>query len=52
MHYAGISVDMDPLMALANKYNLFVVEDAAQAIDSFYKEKPIETFFLNSLQLI
>ena len=43
VHYAGISVDMDPLMALANKYNLFVVEDAAQAIDSFYKKKPLGT---------
>jgi dTDP-4-amino-4,6-dideoxygalactose transaminase len=32
---------MDKIMALANKYNLFVVEDAAQAIDSFYKGKPL-----------
>jgi dTDP-4-amino-4,6-dideoxygalactose transaminase len=41
VHYAGIACDMDKLMALANKHNLFVVEDAAQAIDSFYKEKPL-----------
>ncbi|MDD4148516.1 MAG: dTDP-4-amino-4,6-dideoxygalactose transaminase [Bacteroidales bacterium] len=36
VHYAGVACDMDKIMALANKYNLFVVEDAAQAIDSFY----------------
>ncbi|MBA3679579.1 MAG: dTDP-4-amino-4,6-dideoxygalactose transaminase [Bacteroidetes bacterium] len=41
VHYAGIACDMDKLMALANKHNLFVVEDAAQAIDSFYKGKPL-----------
>jgi len=36
VHYAGVSCDMDKIMQLAAKYNLFVVEDAAQAIDSFY----------------
>lgn len=41
VHYAGIACDMDKIMALANKYNLFVVEDAAQAIDSFYKQRPL-----------
>lgn len=41
VHYAGISCDMDKIMSLANKYNLFVVEDAAQAIDSFYKDRPL-----------
>ena len=41
IHYAGISCDMAKIMALANKYNLFVVEDAAQAIDSFYNQKPL-----------
>ncbi len=41
VHYAGISCDMDKIMKLANKYNLFVVEDAAQAIDSYYKDKPL-----------
>lgn len=39
VHYAGIACDMDKIMDLANKYNLFVVEDAAQAIDSFYTGK-------------
>lgn len=41
VHYAGIACDMDTIMALAHKYDLFVVEDAAQAIDSFYKGKPL-----------
>ena len=36
VHYAGVACDMDIIMRLANKYSLFVVEDAAQAIDSFY----------------
>src|SRR5688572_29775102 len=39
VHYAGIACDMDKLMQLAEKHNLFVVEDAAQAIDSYYKQK-------------
>lgn len=36
VHYAGIACDMDKIMDLANKYNLYVIEDAAQAIDSYY----------------
>lgn len=36
VHYAGVACDMDKIMALADQYNLFVVEDAAQAIDSFF----------------
>lgn len=41
VHYAGISCDMDPLLALAAKHNIKVVEDAAQAIDSYYKSQPL-----------
>jgi dTDP-4-amino-4,6-dideoxygalactose transaminase len=36
VHYAGIACDMDKIMTLAEKYDLLVIEDAAQAIDSFY----------------
>ncbi len=36
VHYAGVACDMDKIMTLATKYNLLVVEDAAQAIDSYY----------------
>lgn len=36
VHYAGLACEMDQIMKLANERNLFVVEDAAQAIDSYY----------------
>ncbi len=41
VHYAGVACDMNAIMRLARKYNLFVVEDAAQAIDSFYKRRAL-----------
>jgi dTDP-4-amino-4,6-dideoxygalactose transaminase len=41
VHYAGIACDMDSIMNLAEKYHLLVIEDAAQAIDSYYKGKPL-----------
>ena len=41
VHYAGMACDMDVIMELAAKYNLFVVEDAAQAVDSFYQGIPL-----------
>ncbi len=40
-HYAGIACKMDVIMSLAEKYGLFVVEDAAQAIDSFFENRPL-----------
>ena len=39
VHYAGVACDMDTIMDLANKYKLYVIEDAAQAIDSYYTGK-------------
>lgn len=36
VHYAGVSCDMDKIMEIATKHNLYVIEDAAQAIDSFF----------------
>jgi dTDP-4-amino-4,6-dideoxygalactose transaminase len=41
VHYAGVACDMDKIMNLANKYNLIVIEDAAQGIDSYYKGKAL-----------
>jgi dTDP-4-amino-4,6-dideoxygalactose transaminase len=41
VHYAGVACDMDAIMDLAKEYGIFVIEDAAQAIDSFYKGKPL-----------
>ena len=43
VHYAGVGCEMDTIMALADKYNLFVVEDAAQGMMSSYKGKPLGT---------
>jgi dTDP-4-amino-4,6-dideoxygalactose transaminase len=36
VHYAGMACNMKKIMQIADKYNLLVIEDAAQAIDSFY----------------
>lgn len=41
VHYAGVACDMDRIMEIANRHNLIVVEDAAQAIDSYYKDRPL-----------
>lgn len=41
VHYAGVSCEMDKILALAGKYNLAVVEDAAQGIMCTYKGKPL-----------
>jgi len=41
VHYAGVACNMDPLLALCTKHNIALVEDAAQAIDSFYKGKSL-----------
>lgn len=43
VHYAGVVCDMDPILALAAKHGLNVVEDAAQALMSTYKGKPAGT---------
>jgi len=41
VHYAGVPCEMDRIMAIANKHNLLVVEDAAQALLSTYKGKAL-----------
>ena len=41
VHYAGVACDMDKIMDIAHRHNLLVVEDAAQAIDSYYKGHPL-----------
>ena len=43
VHYAGVACDMDRIMEIAERHHLLVVEDAAQAIDSYYKGKPLGT---------
>lgn len=43
VHYAGVSCEMDTIMNIAEKYNLTVIEDAAQGITSEYKGRPLGT---------
>lgn len=44
VHYAGISCNMEALCEIAKKHNLILIEDVAQAIDGYYKEKPLGSF--------
>ena len=39
VHYAGVACDMDKIMSIANKHGIIVIENAAQAIDSYYISK-------------
>lgn len=43
VHYAGVACEMDKIMEIAKKYNLIVVEDAAQGVMSKYKERALGT---------
>lgn len=43
VHYAGVSIHFEPLLALAKQHNITIIEDAAQAINSTYNSKPLGT---------
>ena len=43
VHYAGVACEMDEIMDIASRYNLYVIEDAAQGVMSTYKNKPLGT---------
>lgn len=43
VHYAGVACEMDKILEVAEKYNLFVIEDAAQGMMSSYKGKALGT---------
>jgi dTDP-4-amino-4,6-dideoxygalactose transaminase len=43
VHYAGVGCEMDPIMEMADQYNLLVVEDAAQGVNSTYKGRYLGT---------
>lgn len=43
VHYAGVACEMDTIMEIAKKYNLYVIEDAAQGVMSKYKGKALGT---------
>jgi len=44
VHYAGVACEMDTIMDIARRHNLWVIEDAAQAVMSTYKGKALGTF--------
>lgn len=43
VHYAGVSCEMDTIMEIAKRHHLYVIEDAAQGVGSFYKGRPLGT---------
>ncbi|MDC9524612.1 dTDP-4-amino-4,6-dideoxygalactose transaminase [Pseudoalteromonas sp. Angola-30] len=43
VHYAGVACEMDTILALAKQHGLYVIEDAAQGVRSYYKGKPLGT---------
>lgn len=43
VHYAGVAADMDTIMKIASAYKLWVVEDAAQAVEARYNNRPLGT---------
>ncbi len=44
VHYGGNACEMDKIMDIATKYNIYVIEDAAHSIDAFYNNKPLGSF--------
>ena len=44
VHTYGLPVDIDPIIKIAKKYNLIIIEDAAEQLGQFYKKKPIGSF--------
>ncbi len=44
VHYAGVACEMDTIVDICKRNNLFLIEDAAQAIDCFYKGEPLGGF--------
>jgi len=44
VHYAGLACNMDAIVEVAKRHDLFVIEDAAQAIDSYYNGRPLGSF--------
>ncbi len=44
VHYAGMACDMEEILSICREHNLFLIEDAAQAIDATYQDKPLGSF--------
>jgi len=43
VHYGGVACDMEALLALGEKYDVAIVEDAAQGVDAYWKDRPLGT---------
>lgn len=43
VHYGGVACDMDAFLALGEKYDVAIIEDAAQGVDAYYKGRPLGT---------
>ncbi|MBK9358140.1 MAG: dTDP-4-amino-4,6-dideoxygalactose transaminase [Bacteroidales bacterium] len=41
VHYGGIACDMDKITEIAGRYNIAIVEDAAQGVDAYYRDQPL-----------
>ncbi len=41
VHYAGVACDMDPILAVARRHGLLLIEDAAQGVGSLYRARPL-----------
>ena len=41
VHYGGVACNMDAISALAKRYGLYIIEDAAQGIEAFYNDRPL-----------
>lgn len=41
VHYAGVACEMDPIMEIAERHGLYVIEDAAQGMLAYYKDRPL-----------
>ena len=44
VHYAGVACEMDTIKDVCDKHNIILIEDAAQAIDCYYKDQPVGSF--------
>lgn len=44
VHYAGVACEMESILAIAKQHNLYVIEDAAQALMAYYQGKPLGSF--------
>ena len=44
IHYGGYACDLEKIISICEKYNIFIIEDAAHSINSFYKGRPLGSF--------